>query len=260
MDRKQYWNEEYTRYWKSVTNDGNLDGKYMGIKKEGGRDFKAPGEKVLSNLFDFMNYEQTQNLLDYGCGFGRFFPYFSERCVYHGIDISQAMIVECQKNFPQDKNRFIVAEGEKLPFEDSFFAKIICCGVFDACYQETALLEMLRVCTVNGEILITGKNINYHEDDEQALIAEEAARKKEHPNYFTDVRKMFNQLNGVADVIETRYFLYRGDFGQGKYVADMPENFYEWAVILRKTAACGVITFEKFSDAYSNTWKKKCRT
>lgn len=26
MDRKKYWNEEYTKYWKNVTNDANEKG------------------------------------------------------------------------------------------------------------------------------------------------------------------------------------------------------------------------------------------
>ena len=234
MDRKQYWNEEYTKYWKAVTDDANLEGKYTDIKKGKDGDYKAPGEKVLTDLFDIMEYEQKQKLLDYGCGVGRFYPYFSARGHYYGIDISRAMIEECQKKYPQAQERFVVAEGEKLPFQMAFFDKIICCGVFDACYQELALTEMLRVCRIGGEILITGKNINYFDADEQALIAEEAARKKQHPNYFTDIQKMLNQLQGSVEVVETRYFLYRGDFAQEKYVVNMPEKFYEWAVILKK--------------------------
>ena len=76
MDRKQYWNEEYTKYWKAVTDDANLEGKYTDIKKGKDGDYKAPGEKVLTDLFDIMEYEQKQKLLDYGCGVGRFFTYF----------------------------------------------------------------------------------------------------------------------------------------------------------------------------------------
>ena len=45
---------------------------------------------------------------------------------------------------------------------------------------------MIRVTELGGRILITGKNDKYYADDEQAYIAEEAARKKGHPNYFTD--------------------------------------------------------------------------
>lgn len=257
MDRKEYWNEKYMNYFKELIEDANQEGEITTIKKESAGDYKTPGEKVLIDFFELLKSKETDRLLDYGCGTGRFYPYFSARSDYYGIDISQAMIKECQKAFPQAKNRFVVAEGEELPFADCFFNKLICYGVFDACYQEDALAEMIRVCNVGGNILISGKNINYFSDDEQALIAEEAARKKQHPNYFTDIRTMLDQLKGVAEAIETRYFLYRGDFAQGKYVADMPEHFYEWAVILRKTTACNAIAFEQFSDAYSNTWRKR---
>ncbi len=98
-----------------------------------------------------MNYRPDGKLLDYGCGFGRFFPYFSAECTYYGIDISQAMLDACKERYPDTrKDTFQVAEGESLPFEDSFFDGIVSYGVFDACYQEQALTEMLRVAKLGG--------------------------------------------------------------------------------------------------------------
>jgi len=256
MDRKQYWNKEYVKYWKDVTNDANQAGIITAVPKEQAGDCKAPGEKMLINLFEIMSFSKREKLLDYGCGFGRFYPYFSERSDYYGIDISQAMIEECQKSFPQAKERFLTAEGEELPFLNNFFDKIVCFGVFDACYQERALEEMIRVCKVGGAMLITGKHINYLCDDKQALIAEEAARKKGHPNYFTDVKAMLQQLKYYIEVVETRFFLKRGDFAQDKYVKEMPEEFYEWALVLRKIGASNTLKLRTFSNEYSNTWKK----
>jgi len=256
MDRKEYWNEEYVKYWKDVTDDANQEGTVTHVPKEKSGDSKAPGESVLITLFEILQIRQKECLLDYGCGFGRFYPYFSERSDYCGIDISQAMIEECQRRYPQARDRFLVAEGEKLPFQTESFDKIVCFGVFDACYQECALVEMMRVCKIGGEILITGKNINYFSDNEQALIAEEAARKKGHPNYFTDIKSVLQQLQNVVEVVEKRFFLFRGDFGQDKYVTDMPDTFYEWAVVLKKVANSNALKFERFSDTYSNTWKE----
>ena len=163
---------------------------------------------------------------------------------------------ECIKKFPDEKDRFVVAEGENLPYEDNFFDKVICNGVFDACYQEQALQEMLRVCKVGGNILISGKNDLYYMDDEEAYTAEVNARKKEHPNYFTDVSNMLAQLGTICDVVEERYAKRRGDFGKNKFVEEIPDIFYEWEVILKKNKDMDE-NFSKFSDAYSKTWKSK---
>ncbi len=256
MDRKEYWNEKYTKYWKEVTDDANTEGIVSHVKKTTAGDFKAAGENVITKFFDMIVYEQEEKLLDYGCGFGRFFSYFNQKSDYYGIDISKAMIDKCKENYPDAESKFLVAEGEKLPFEDGFFEKIICYDVFDACYQEQALAEMFRVVAKNGIIVLTGKNNCYHFDDEQAYIAEEAARKKNHPNYFTDVKSMINQMNNFTKLEHERYYAYRGDFAQDKYLSQMPERFYEWALIVRKLEN-REWKFEKFSSDYSKTWKER---
>ncbi|NBJ92526.1 class I SAM-dependent methyltransferase [Parablautia muri] len=256
MNRKEYWNKEYTTYWKAMTEEANSEGAISRIKKTTSGDYKTPGEKIIIEFFESLHYEKTDKLLDYGCGFGRFYPFFNRITDYYGIDISQAMIDECISRYPEDAEKFIVAEGERLPFEDNYFNKIICYGVFDACYQENAISEMLRVSKVGGSILVTGKNTEYYDDDEQALIAEEAARKKGHPNYFTNVKSLVSQLGQYAYLKQERYFTYRGDFANAKYTDLMPDKFYEWALVIEKKNHLD-IHFEKFSDAYSNTWKKK---
>lgn len=256
MDRKDYWNKEYTKYWKEATMEANEKGNISNVHKTTAGDYKTPGEKVMIDFFESLHYEHSERLLDYGCGFGRFYPFFNKRTNYYGIDISQAMIEECVSRYPENADKFIVAEGEGLPFEDNYFQKIICYGVFDACYQESAIAEMLRVCSIGGTVVITGKNTNYHDDDEQAFIAEEAARKKGHPNYFTDVKYLILQLQQYAEVIQERYYSYRGDFADAKYCCVMPDQFYEWAIVFKKRND-DALKFDKFSDMYSNTWKLK---
>lgn len=151
MNRRDYWNRDYADYWKKVTDEAEAgEGRDSRVEKLSGHDFKAPGIKESTSFFDKIKYDKTDKILDFGCGLGRFFPYFSDRGDYYGIDISQAMIDECKRRFPDNGDRFVVSEGESLPFEDGFFRVVVCKGVFDACYQERALLEMIRVCSVGG--------------------------------------------------------------------------------------------------------------
>lgn len=259
MDRKAYWNEKYVKYWKNVTTEANdKSSNYTHVQKLSSGDYKTVGEEESFKTLDLMEYQDSEKVLDYGCGFGRFYPYFNKKKVdYYGIDISEAMIKECKKSFPNAEPNFIVAEGEELPFSDNYFDKIVCYGVFDACYQEQALCEMFRVLKIGGSILLTGKNANYFEDDEQAYIAEEAARIKEHPNYFTDAGKMISSIVSIqgGGIIYQRFFLRRGDTGKGKFTETMPEKFYEWQIVVKKLT--DIKELPKFSDAYSETWKRK---
>ena len=117
-------------------------------------------------------------------------------------------------------------------------------------------MEMLRIVKDGGKILISGKGNKYNLDDEQAYIAEEAARRKGHPNYFTDVKSMLEQVKEFVSVEEERYFPYRGDMRKGKYTHKMPETFYEWVLIIRKIGG-GTPELNKFSDRYSDSWQAR---
>ena len=100
MNRKDYWNKDYLEYWKSVTSDAEIeDGNKSNIMKISGSDYKSSGIRVATAFFDMMTYEKSEKLLDLGCGFGRFFSYFSNKCQYYGVDISKEMIEECKKLF-----------------------------------------------------------------------------------------------------------------------------------------------------------------
>jgi ubiquinone/menaquinone biosynthesis C-methylase UbiE len=256
MDRKEYWNTEYVNYWKKRTAEADeklVQGKSNLVKG----DCKTSSNLVAYQLFDKMNYVPNEKVLDYGCGFGRFTKYFLNKSVdYYAIDISKAMIDEMLASFPELQNKVKVAEGESLHFEDNTFDKIICYGVFDACYQESALAEMLRVCNAGGSILITGKNNRYYADDKKAIIAEKNARAKGHPNYFTDIQNMEKQLKKYnIDIIFEGYVVRRGDIPiTGAFTSI--ENFYEWSLIIRKNGFNSKYVFEKFSDKFSDTWNR----
>lgn len=254
MNRKQYWNENYLRYWEAKVKEANADEELI-INKH---DIKTAADNLIFKYCDLLNINEYNNVLDFGCGFCRVYPYFMNKKVnYWGIDISEAMINEAKKLYPELTDKLIVSEGEKTPFENMYFDNILCFGVFDACYQEDALKEMLRILKINGILILTGKNSLYFEDDEKAFVAERNARSKGHPNYFTNVRNMISQIdkNGYS-VEKSFYFLRRGDFQEKKYEEKMPNKFYEYLLIIRKNKNIP-ISFNKFSDFYSDTFKRK---
>ncbi len=254
-DRKNYWNVDYVEYWKDKIDVANDETKQD--ITEG--DSKTSSDIAAYNLFGHISYKKDDRLLDFGCGFGRFFDYFNNgmKQDYYGIDISKAMLEEFVKVYPASRKKVQVSEGEELPFENSFFQHVICYGVFDACYQEQALQEMIRVCKQGGDICISGKSVNYFIDDEMGLVAERNARRKGHPNYFTDMSKMKKILmEHSISIVYEKYYLRRVDLENDSAVESEPDKFYAWALILRKNKNLTIKNFEKFSFEYSNTWKQ----
>lgn len=253
MDRKEYWNENYVKYWKDKVEEANLNGKIY-INKG---DIKTTSDSLIFDLCNSLEFEDNSKILDFGCGFCRLYENFKHKSVqYYGIDISSAMVEESIRNYPELKDRLLVSEGEKLPFENETFDIIVCFGVFDACYQEKALKEILRVLKVGGKVILTGKNYKYFSEDEKALVAEKNARAKGHPNYFTDVHSMISQIIEQGIVIRDQfYFPKRGDFQDMKYYKEIQDQFYEYLLILEKQKSINK-DFNKFSYEYSNTFRE----
>ena len=253
MDRKEYWNNTYVQYWKEKVNEANTDN---GIYINKG-DIKTGSDNVIQYLINELKISAGTCVLDVGCGFCRTYPLLNKHCDYFGCDISEDMIAEAKKQHPELSSKLTVCEAETLPYSTNYFDYIICFGVY-ACYQESALMEMLRVLKIGGKLIITGKNSSYKLDDEKAYIAEIRAREKNHPNYFTDVKAMLAAIKSITKIISEKYFIYRGDFSEYKYTDSIPDSFYEYALIIQKTTEINSGTeFPKFSDKYSATYRIK---
>ncbi len=251
---KEYWND-YVKYWENKVTEANS-------KSES-------GDKTIDDL-SFVNYvamlkiRKGDILLDFGCGAARLYPYFREQyesSIYIGADVSGIALEHAQRNnkgLAVGRNLYEF-DGLNLPFKDDYFDKVVCWGVFDACQQEKILLELFRVTKKDGKILLTGKNNTYFEEDEAAYVAEINARKKGHPNYFTDICDLMRQFRKRGIIIEEqRFFLRRGDFPKNVYECDLPDRFYEWLFIIRKDKDFDKdMSFEQFSDMYSKVKKGK---
>ncbi|MBD5549019.1 MAG: class I SAM-dependent methyltransferase [Lachnospiraceae bacterium] len=247
-NNKEYWND-YVTYWENRVKDTN-EGKEV-------KD-KTNDDSILEAYFEKLDVKKDEVLLDYGCGSGRLYTIYNKEYGkgdnYFGIDVSGVCLEHAQeknKRLSIGKN-LKEFDGLHIPFNDSYFDKIICFGVFDACNQEKVIEELFRVLKKGGRLLITGKNNKYYEDDKAALVAEVNARKKGHPNYFTDVHDFTIQLKQHnVKVLEKYYFLRRGDFPRNQAVQEIPEIFYEWAYIMEKTDQYKDYEYQKFSDKYS---------
>ena len=236
MDKKRssYWNEDYAKYWQARVSESNETAIASSIVKG---DTAVPSDRLYLELIGLLQIAKGTRVLEMGCGFGRSIPLLYQLTQsIDAIDISEAMIDLARKNCAKYQGvKFHVCEAESTPFEVGRFARVICFGVLDALYQKEALIEMNRILVPHGRVLITGKNDLYFEDDEKALVAERNARAKEHPNYFTDVPALLQNIHRFGfTVVVQRFFPRRGATSLNQIVREKPERFYEYALILEK--------------------------
>lgn len=120
--RKKYWNEKYLNYWKKRVAEASF-GKSEVI------DGNTPtGSYVVwSNLINGTKF-QNGNILDVGCGWGRFFQMYIEKdLTVYGVDISTEMITASSKKWYNHDRVINIQEAtaEDLPFEKEMFNNLI---------------------------------------------------------------------------------------------------------------------------------------
>ena len=247
--RKKYWDTGYYEYWEKrveEANDPTIESSEI-IKN----DAKIPGDETFEWL---INQSRIGNgkILEVGCGWGRLFEAYSKHnLLVYAIAISRKMVEEAKRNKIDQVVEIKEAEAENIPYDSNTFDYVACFATFDATHQTEALREMLRVLKINGKLLLTGKNRSYYEDDELAMQAEKWARRKGHPNFFTDVPDLKAQLIERGHKIALEYyFVRRGDFTKLDYLEVIPSRFYEYFFVIQKMSDDYI--FNKFHYAYSN--------
>jgi ubiquinone/menaquinone biosynthesis C-methylase UbiE len=255
-NRANYWNEEYFEYWKDRVSEAN---KHEGLSKVVSGDQPLPDDIIYIDAVAQLQVDKDHVVLELGCGYGRSLPFLSGLCrKLYAVDISQSMIdgaKEMCQSF--DNINYLVSAAENIKVESGEVDHISCFAVFDALYQKDALIEINRLLTVGGKILLTGKNDNYMDDDKAALDAEVGARGKSHPNYFTDFCGLVSQLANFGFKLNLqKYFIRRGDFAKSESVEQMPAQFYEYLVVLEKIGPVVDVTNIAVASDYSKTFKR----
>jgi ubiquinone/menaquinone biosynthesis C-methylase UbiE len=248
--RKQYWNDSYYRYWKS-----RVDEAGVGSSKVIEGDANTEGDEIYREFFERFGFNPG-SVLEVGCAWGRMFPLYLEHGLrLSAVDISAAMVDAARESWLGHERIDSISESsaESLPFGDGTFDNLACIATFDATFQNRALREFLRVTRPGARIFFTGKHDHYHDDDTAALDAEAGARRKNHPNYFTDTLYMLALLKAQGHRVDALLcFPRRGDFAKADFVTGSPERFYEYLVVLTRGEACE--SFPEFSRAHSRTF------
>lgn len=101
----------------------------------------------------------SKNLLDFGCGTGRFAKRIKAMGIrYTGVDSSQGMIKAAKEWNADDANSFLHLEGTKLPFADTSFDTVICARVFLHLLRtpegDALISEIARILTPGGRFIL----------------------------------------------------------------------------------------------------------
>ncbi len=253
-NRENYWNNGYFEYFKDLisrTNEQESSAESARL---------ATSDQNYRNAIELLGIIKDQPVLEMGSGFGRGIPliYAYSKYVF-STDISEVMIDFAKKTYLPlcPEVQFKVCQAENTEFDSHFFQHIVCFAVFDALYQQKALEEMNRVLKVGGTLLVTGKNTFYLNADAEAFDAEVGARKKGHPNCFTNVPKLLSYLDALGfSLVSHRYYVKRGDFLKEKFQIEIPEKFYEYMLVLKKEKDIVIPIGElSLSEPFSETYK-----
>lgn len=221
------FDEEYTRYWTSAVNK-SVDGTVIA------------GANEAKHFLQYLRTEKHNRALDLGCSFGRMYEALSI-CSDHvyGLDPDP---------FAVDKARLQpyveVHQGsaENTGFDKGFFDLVFCWAVFDVVDHKKGLMEINRILKNGGKLLLTGKNDNYHSDDDLAFKAEKNAFLKGFPNRFTDLNAVLKNFETMGFKLD-RLFIFprRGDFGVLNFLEYSEDDNsecigYEYMILCHKVA------------------------
>ncbi len=104
---------------------------------------------------------KDDNILDLGCGNGRFYKAFKDKVNYTGVDASEKLIEIAKEKYPEAT--FKVDDALKLSFEDNTFDSIYSFAVFHHFpskeIRKEFLKEAKRVLKPDGNLIITVWNL-----------------------------------------------------------------------------------------------------
>ncbi len=145
VSTKEYWEKEHAK------SDNSF--KHIRINDL----FKSYWtQKHLKNLDKYV--KGGKRVLDIGCGDGRYFIKLDDKFEeFHGMELSKTPLEHAKKIFSY--GNYIIADANKLPFQDGYFDAIISFGAFEHNDNIDMIFEeCYRVLDKSGTLLFSIPN------------------------------------------------------------------------------------------------------
>ncbi|MEO2063744.1 MAG: class I SAM-dependent methyltransferase [Christiangramia sp.] len=104
-------------------------------------------------------YQQTDTILDAGCGEGRNLKWFyRNNFTIYGMDLDPERLKMAKVQYPDFSDNFTEGRLDELPYENEFFQHVLCCAVLhfaeDQQHFRNMFAELVRVLKPGGSLLI----------------------------------------------------------------------------------------------------------
>lgn len=122
----------------------------------------------IKKLIKLAEIQDTDKVIEVGCGAGHILERVPNGKLY-GIDISEIQIKRAKERLG-NKAEISKSPGEKIPYDDKYFDKILCSEVIEhVLYPEPLLNEMKRVLKDDGILSLSIPNENLINFTKRAL-------------------------------------------------------------------------------------------
>ena len=193
---KSEWNESYKRHENNIFYPKEEVVKFLN---------RFVRNKIKKNTFkDILdtNGKKLQGL-DYGCGTGRITKLMDEFEIdSHGIDISDHAIKKAKENYPIIKNQFQVINGNKIPYDDSFFDVVICESVIDSMHFDLARVTFKELNRVTKSLLF----ISFISGDNHKFFREYSGEEIVSENHEKGTVQSWYSWSKILNIIEETNF------------------------------------------------------
>lgn len=155
--------KSYIEMWNSFAKNKSIS--YLTDKYNANNIVGLTGLARENEIFRFLDLKSESQLLDVGCASGHQVFKASEVCKKAvGIDVGDEFI-DTAKKIAQENNvknvEFILTKGDKIPFADESFDRLICSEVLEHVIDVDPFLdEIIRVVKKGGVMVFTVPNWN----------------------------------------------------------------------------------------------------
>lgn len=176
-------------------------------------------------LIHWMGVHHTHDVLDAGCGAGRFVMQLAQRSKWvTGLDASSTMLRRAELNaedYKLDNTTFVVGDVNALPFHTNSFDIVTCLNLlFMYDDPRPAVRELLRVTKPNGRVIVLNPSADMNPWSAQAHCDKHTLRDFERESLLSWATAAARYGVQTSDVLRTQVMDCGGEVADARILLD----------------------------------------